>query len=115
MWIKLSRVSCVVLVAVLFVGCTTAYKKKNPYWDNMGYEDKTLSVGVYEISVLVNTYTTAETAQKYWHMRATELCGGSNYGHNEKVSNKEVATYGAGGVVTINVFTQVEGVAECVM
>lgn len=47
--------------------------------DGLGYQDKKLKPGVFQILYKVNAATPEHIALDLWHLRATELCGHSNY------------------------------------
>ncbi|TLU61361.1 hypothetical protein FE810_15225 [Thalassotalea litorea] len=76
---KISKI--LILIPLMFLaGCvTTPYQKTGFFSSTGGYEDKQVSDGVYFIKSKVNANTKPKVALDYWHRRAKELCGHSNY------------------------------------
>ena len=69
-----------ILATFLLTACvTTPYQKAGFYSSTGGFEDKEISKGVYFIKSKVNANTKPQVSLDYWHRRATELCGHSNY------------------------------------
>jgi hypothetical protein len=68
--------------------CQTSYRAKSML-DGLGYQDKRLKSGVYQILYKVNAATPEDIAIDLWHMRATELCGHSNYFSTAKVRSHQ--------------------------
>jgi len=85
---KLSFVSACGLL--FLAGCTTTYGPPSFISGTGGYTDKMISPGVFEIESLVNVPSGPAKAAEYWHMRAKELCEGSPYEHNMKLTIKGV-------------------------
>lgn len=71
------KIICVLIVSVL-VSCQTSYRAKS-ILDGLGYQDKELQEGVYQIAYKVNAMTKEQVALDLWHTRASELCGHTNY------------------------------------
>ena len=95
-------------------GCATGYKEKN-IWDGLGYEDKQVSEGIYEVSFLGNAYTDPEDVKKFWYRRASELCGHSNYKADMVLGNKLNTNYGGayGEWTSHHEFPLAKGIVDC--
>jgi hypothetical protein len=110
---NIKQLAFAVSVAMLLSGCATKYQKKT-IWDGLGYTDEKIAEGVYRITYLVNANTPAEDAVKYWHQRATELCGSSDYDHDEKLTSQNNRDYNpAIFSYQDHYFPYVEGTATC--
>jgi hypothetical protein len=93
-----------ILITGLLISCQTSYRAKNII-DGLGYQDEKVQEGVFHISYNVNANTQAQQALSYWHQRATELCGDSNYFADAKLNNKriyDVKKYQTGGINSVN-------------
>lgn len=65
---------------LLLTACvTTPYQKAGFFSSTGGYEDNEIAEGVYFITSKVNANTNPSVALDYWHRRAKELCGHSEY------------------------------------
>ena len=69
-------VSLSLCLFVVTLGCSTPYQKDG---FSGGYRSGYLGNNTYEIIVQINRYTPIVTAVAYFHTRARELCGGSNF------------------------------------
>jgi len=80
----------------------------------IGYTDEKISDGVYRVTYEVNGHTSSQDALRYWHQRATELCGSSDYDHDEKLTTHNHQTYNpASYTYTDHLFPYVEGTVKC--
>lgn len=82
----------ILLVVSTLVSCQTSYKAKSML-DGLGYQDKKLKDDVYQILYKVNAMTPKQRALDFWHVRATELCGHSNYFAEANLSKKTNIPY----------------------
>jgi hypothetical protein len=72
-------------VSLLVSGCATKYGKANSI-NPLGYTDEKIGEGIYRLTYMVSDLEPREVASKYWLQRATELCGSSEFEHNEKLT-----------------------------
>ncbi len=100
----------IILVIFLFLsGCGATKYQKLTMWDGLGYEDEKISEGTYRIKYLSNAHTTLEQIIKFWHMRASELCGEKGYTSDTREDykhNEDLA-------FNTHKFPRVVGVATC--
>jgi len=63
------------LLAALLSGCATPtpYQKRD---QGVGYHDYEIRPGVYFVSFTGSPGTSRGLVERYWHRRASELCGG---------------------------------------
>jgi len=102
-----------IVILGLLGGCATQYKKKT-IWDGLGYTDEKISDGVYKVTYLVNALTPPGDALKFWHQRAKELCGNSDYEHDAKLTSKIIEDYNpAIYSYQTHSFPYVEGTVKC--
>ena len=90
---------------------TTPYQKAGFFSSTGGYEDKIISEGVYSIKSKVNANTSPKLALTYWHKRAEELCGHSEYVSELKQSHD--LNINPGAVTTTHEWPIVIGIAFC--
>jgi hypothetical protein len=101
----------IITILLFIAGCQTTYKAMN-VWDGLGYTDKKISAGVYEITYLVNASTAKEKAVEFWHQRAKELCGNGKYSHDVKLTHK--VNFNSSGVnSSTHHFPLATGVVRC--
>lgn len=61
-------------------GCTTIEPLSTPYQPlafRGGYRETLTDDGAYRLTFLFNYYTSRADAERFWHQRAAELCGGA--------------------------------------
>lgn len=68
--------SMIFLVVLGLYGCATGYQKSG---FTGGYKEKLIGENQYELKYQGNGTTSAATVENYWHRRAQELCGSSEY------------------------------------
>jgi hypothetical protein len=86
------KVIGIIAISVVLTGClTTPYQKRG---STGGYEDQMISEGTFYIKSKVNADTPPEKALEYWHRRASELCGHSNYKADVKETYDTNINYG---------------------
>jgi hypothetical protein len=74
------KIIFLLIFTLLLTGCiTTPYQKAGFFSSTGGYEDKKVREGLFFIKSKVNANTAPDIALKYWHRRASELCGHSEY------------------------------------
>jgi hypothetical protein len=78
---SVNKIKYIAIASTLFLtACvTTPYQKAGFLSSTGGYEDEQLSEGVYFIKSKVNANTKPQISIDYWHRRAAELCGHSEY------------------------------------
>jgi hypothetical protein len=102
--------SAAVPLMLILSGCATGYQQKSMWWDGLGYTDEKIGDGVYRVTYLANAITPPESTMKYWHARARELCGSSNYEHSAKLTmQKNPTVYNYQDIW----FPYVEGTVRC--
>ncbi|HEY8084461.1 MAG TPA: hypothetical protein VIE69_02525 [Methylophilaceae bacterium] len=104
---KFNFLFCILLVTA----CSTSY---GPRGATGGYDDKELEPGVYKITSVVNAHTPKEKAEEYWNKRASELCHGRPYDHDEQLSTISRTDFNRyAGELQEHVFPYVTGIAKC--
>ena len=80
------KTTCIVLLALILVGCATPYQPYNP-WGTGGYSQKQLSNDVYRVSFSGNGAASVETVQTYWLYRCSQLAIEKGYAGFEILSD----------------------------
>jgi hypothetical protein len=96
--------------------CAVPYVKKGSTDFIGGYDDKKIGDNKYVVRFDGNGYTTYEVAEKYFHQRSDELCGGKPYKHTLiRTTTQHRSEYFTGRQygVTAHVFPVVYGEVEC--
>ena len=82
---KISTILTLFIFFLLTVGCSI-YKARNDGFSKIGYEEKQLDSGSYQLTYYGATTDSHKNVEKLWHKRAKELCSGEKY---ESATNKE--------------------------
>jgi len=72
---------CILLMIIFISACAKTPTKYEPMLGNQstGYTERQIAEGSYEIQVRGNVVTTYPTLEDYFHRRASELCGSTQY------------------------------------
>ena len=106
-------------LAMLLCAATCAACTSTPYQPNGatgGYSEEKIANGVYKLSYLVNANTPPDAALSFWHQRAKELCGTSDYASDVKLttkSNSSFAVSGSGAYFTNSNWPLAVGTLRC--
>ncbi len=68
----------IIVAAVSLVGCAT-YKSSKAGLSKIGYEEKLLNDGTYQLTYYGSGFNKHDDIVKLWHKRAAELCNGQEY------------------------------------
>jgi len=103
------RFSSLFIIALFLFGCGPTKYQKLTMWDGLGYEDEKVADGIYKIKYLSNANTTMQQTIKFWHIRASELCGSKGY------TSETVKDFKLNEDMAFNThkFPRVVGIATC--